>query len=107
MLHTKQAYEEKIINGKRQLEDMGRNIQAKLGAKQETNLVTLWKEVQMGIDAVAKDQKIDVVFGYGDPMEKNLLELFPNVNRKMQAMDLGSTVPLFLTPRGYQRGRRE
>jgi Skp family chaperone for outer membrane proteins len=96
---SKEAYEEKIINAKRELEDMGRKIQADLGARQEQNLITLWKEVQMGISAVATDQKIDVVFGYGDPVEKDLLDLFPNVNRKMQAMDLGSTVPLFMTKR--------
>jgi hypothetical protein len=29
-------------------------------------------------------------------MEKNLLDQFPNVNRKMQAMDVGSTVPLYV-----------
>ena len=53
----------------------------------------------MGIKTVATHHKIDVVFGYGDPMEKELLDLFPNVNRKMQAMDTGSTIPLFVTPR--------
>ena len=96
---TKEEYEEKIINAKRQLEDMSRKIQVELGAKQEQNLVTLWKEVQIGIKTVATHHKVDVVFGYGDPIEKELLDLFPNVNRKMQAMDLGSTVPLFTSPR--------
>lgn len=101
---TRADYEGKLINSKRQLEDMSRKIQAELGKKQEQNLVALWREVQMGIKDVAADQKIDIVFGYGDPMEKELLDLFPNINRKMQAMDAGSTVPLFVTPRADLSG---
>jgi Skp family chaperone for outer membrane proteins len=96
---SKAEYEGKIINARRHLEDMSRKIQVELGKKQEQNLITLWREVQMGIKDVATHHKIDVVFGYGDPMEKELLDLFPNINRKMQAMDAGSTVPLFVTPR--------
>jgi Skp family chaperone for outer membrane proteins len=96
---SKTRYKEKIIHAKRQLEDMGQQIQKDLGTRQEENLVMLWKEVMMGISAVATDRKIDVVFGYGDPIEKELLDLFPNVNRKMQAMDVGSTVPLFANRR--------
>jgi Skp family chaperone for outer membrane proteins len=96
---SKEEYEERIIEGKRRLEDMSRDIQKLHGKKQEQNLVILWKEVQAGIKTYAEQNNIDVVFGYGDPMDKELLDLFPNVNRKMQAMDLGSTVPLFVTPR--------
>jgi Skp family chaperone for outer membrane proteins len=96
---SKEEYQEKIINGKRELEDMGQKIQKDLGARQEQNLVTLWKEVTTGINSVAANQKIDVVFGYGDVVDKDLLDLFPNVNRKMQAMDLGSTVPLYANRR--------
>ena len=50
----------------------------------------------MGIEAVAKAYGYQIVLGYGDPMEKDILNQFPNVNRKMQAMDLGSTVPLYI-----------
>ena len=96
---TKEHYEEKIIASRRQLEDMARKIQAELGKKQEQNLVALWHDVVAEINTVAEREKIDVVFGYGDPMEKDLLELFPNVNRKMQAMDLGGSVPLFAARR--------
>src|SRR5438445_573819 len=37
-----------------------------------------------------------IAVGDGDAMEKDLLNKFPNVNRKMQAMDLGSSVPLYI-----------
>src|SRR5262249_21233390 len=92
-------YERKIIDAKRQLEDMSRDIQAQLGKKQEANLVTLWKNVQAAIKTHALEKNIDIVLAYGDPVDKALLDLFPNINRKMQAMDQGSTIPLFVSSR--------
>ena len=92
----KEQYDAGILNNKRKLEDMQRDIQKLIGKKQEDNLVTLWKDVNTGIEAVAKAYGFQIVFGYGDPMEKELMHLFPNINRKMQAMDLGSTVPLYV-----------
>jgi Skp family chaperone for outer membrane proteins len=62
---------------------------------QEDSLVRHWKEIQAAINGYATENKIDVVLGYADPTEKTLLDQFPNVERKMQAMDQGSTVPLF------------
>jgi Skp family chaperone for outer membrane proteins len=96
---SKEDYEEKIVLAKRDLEDMSRELNKLLGKKQEENLVILWKEVNAGIRAYAKTHKIDIVLSYGDPLEKDLLDRFPNVNRKMQAMDTGSSVPLFLSER--------
>jgi Skp family chaperone for outer membrane proteins len=89
-------YRASITAHKRTLEDMSAEITTLLGKRQEDNLVTLWKEVNMGIKAVGEAYGFQIVLGYGDPMEKNLLDQFPNVNRKMQAMDLGSTVPLYI-----------
>jgi len=93
---NKAQYEAAILKNQRELEDMDREIKGLIGKKQEDNLVTLWKEVNTGVGAVAKAYGFQIVLGYGDPMEKELLDLFPNVNRKMQAMDLGSTVPLYV-----------
>jgi Skp family chaperone for outer membrane proteins len=89
-------YRASIIQTKRKLEDMGIEMQKLLGKQQEDNLVTLWKEVNMGIGKVAEAYGFQIVLGYGDPMDKALLDQFPNVNRKMQAMDLGSTCPLYV-----------
>jgi Skp family chaperone for outer membrane proteins len=88
-------YEAAIVKHRRELEDMERTVKDLLGKKQEDNLVTLWKEVNMGVKAVADAYGYHIVLGFGDPMEKEMLDLFPNINRKMQAMDLGSTVPLY------------
>ena len=93
---TAAQYADSIKSHKRTLEDMSAEISRVLGKQQEDNLVTLWKEVNMGIKAVADAYGYQIVLGYGDPMEKELLNAFPNVNRKMQAMDLGSTVPLYI-----------
>lgn len=92
----KEQYQKALRNNQRELEDMELQIKNLLGKKQEDNLITLWKEVNMGIDAVAKAYGFQIVLGYGDPMEKDMLNQFPNINRKMQAMDLGSTVPLYV-----------
>jgi Skp family chaperone for outer membrane proteins len=94
----KENYIQAIRKSRRDLEDMGAEIQKNLGTKQEQNLVTLYKEVDVGIATIAKAQGYQIVLGYGDPVEKDLLLLFPNINRKMQAMDLGSTVPLYVDP---------
>jgi Skp family chaperone for outer membrane proteins len=93
---TVEYYHNKIKTNKRELEDMSADISKVLGKKQEDNLVTLWKEVNMGIEAVAKAYGFQIVLGYGDPIEKDLMHHFPNVNRKMQAMDAGSGVPLYI-----------
>jgi Skp family chaperone for outer membrane proteins len=93
---TAARYQASIKNHKRMLEDMSIEIQNQLGKKQEDNLVALWKEVNMGIKAVAEAYGFQIVLGYGDPMDKDLMDKFPNINRKMQAMDLGSSVPLYI-----------
>ena len=65
---------------------------------QEDHLVGLFNDIQSAIKAYATEHKIDLVVGYGEPHDKALNRLFPNINRKMQAMDGGGVVPLFLAP---------
>lgn len=93
VIETKQAM---IKRNKRELEDLGVEMQNALGKRQEENLKTLWKEVNMGIEKVSQAYGFQVVLGYGDPLEKGMMDLFPNINRKMQAMDAGSAVPLYV-----------
>lgn len=92
----KDSYAERIRANKRKLDDMNYDISKLLGQKSENNLVLLYKEVNECIKRVAETYGFQVVLGYGDPMDKELLSLFPNINRKMQAMDAGSTVPLYI-----------
>lgn len=88
--------QELIKRNKRELEDLSGDMQKMLGKKQEDNLVTLWKEVNLGISKVSEAYGFQIVFGYGDPLDKALMDLFPNINRKMQAMDGGAAVPLYV-----------
>jgi Skp family chaperone for outer membrane proteins len=93
---NKLTYDNAILKNQRELQDMEREIKTMLGQKQEDNLVMLWKEVNTGIDAVAKTYGYQIVLGYGDPIDKDQLNLVPNVKRKMEAMDVGSSVPLYV-----------
>ena len=90
-------YEQALRVLKRQLEDLDIEARKKLGSKQEQNLIQLYKEVSDHIQAVANANGIHLVLGYGEPPDANLFT-FMNINRKLSAMDMGSTVPLFYHP---------
>jgi Skp family chaperone for outer membrane proteins len=92
---TKEALTAKVTKATREIENLGAEMQRFLGKRQEDNLVDLWRDVQDGIKSYATQNDIELVFGFGDPVDKQLLDLFPNINRKMSAMDNGSAVPLF------------
>jgi Skp family chaperone for outer membrane proteins len=94
----KDEFEEKIFMAKQKLDDLNRRAQALFSKKLEENQAVLWKEVQGGIQTYAVENKIDIVLGYGDPVEKERRDT-ASINRKMQAMDLGGTVPLFASQR--------
>jgi Skp family chaperone for outer membrane proteins len=92
----KDKLEQAIRDTKRQLEDTEAGFKRVIGKKQEDSLITLWKDVRDAVKTCAKQQGIRLVIAYGDPIEKELLEQFPNINRKMQAIDMGSALPLFI-----------
>jgi Skp family chaperone for outer membrane proteins len=87
-----------IIKNKRSLEDLAGEMRKLLGKRSEDNLIALWKESQECIKGVSEAYGFSIVLGYGDPLEKGLMDLFPNVNRKMGAMDAGGAVPLYVHP---------
>jgi Skp family chaperone for outer membrane proteins len=95
-LQDVEKYQNAIKKNKRDIEDMSTEISRVLAKHQEENLVTLWKEIEVGVSTVAEAGKYNLVVGYGDPVEENMLYKFPNINRKMQAMDMGSSVPLYV-----------
>jgi Skp family chaperone for outer membrane proteins len=93
---SKEQFEAGIVDRQRKMEDLDREVRRLIGKKQEDQLVQLWKEVNTHIQAYAQSNGIHVVMGYGDPMTAEELHAFPNINRKMQGMDLGAAVPLFV-----------
>src|SRR6185437_1549136 len=64
-------YENAIKKNKRELEDMQAEIQTLIGQKQKDNMMTLWKEINMGIKACADSSGYQIVLAYGDPVEKD------------------------------------
>ena len=95
----RKPYEEKIIKARRHLEDMQRSAQFRLGKVQETNLLVLWKDIHQAVKDYSAKHGIELVMAYGDPIDKELVVTFPQINRKMQAADQGGSVPFFVSPR--------
>ncbi|HZZ80472.1 MAG TPA: OmpH family outer membrane protein [Gemmataceae bacterium] len=96
---TKKAqYEEKIITARRRLEDLDRTMRAKVGKLQSDNLQVLWKDIRDAVKSFSKEHDIDLVLMYGEPGNEALDQL-PNINRKMHAVDIGSSAPFFVNPR--------
>lgn len=95
---TKEQYEEKIIKTKRYLEDLNRQVQAKFGKSQQTQLVTLWNDIHEGVKAYTAANGIDLVLAYGEPLDKKDVMSYMNIERKMRGADQGGLVPFFAGP---------
>jgi Skp family chaperone for outer membrane proteins len=94
----KEQYEEKMINARRRLEDLDRQARAKVGKSQENGLNMLWKDMRDAVKAHATENGIGLVIVYGDPLDTGLVDVMPNITRKMQAIDQGGGVPFFVGP---------
>jgi Skp family chaperone for outer membrane proteins len=92
---TKEEYEEKIINARRRLEDLSRTVSLTVGKLQHTHLETLWNDMQVAVKEYCAEHKIDLVFAYGDP--KDNAGAYPNIERKLRAVDAGGAAPFFMT----------
>jgi Skp family chaperone for outer membrane proteins len=95
----KEEVEKKIRATRLKLDEIDHDTRKLLAKRSEERLVFMWTGIQEAIRTYATKNGIDIVLGYGDPSEKEMLNLFPNVDRKKQAMDSGSTVPLLVSPR--------
>jgi len=95
--YSKEDVERNIVQIKRAIEDEQRNARAVAGKKSETQLVQLWKEINDVVNRVAKSYSFNIVLAYGDPTEAeaNGIGAFANINRKLQAIEMGSTSPLY------------
>ena len=91
-------YEAVIVAENRKLEDLDRSARKAITQKQEAQLAILWKEVNDVIEAYAAANSFQLVLGYGDPVEPELLKGLGQINRKMNAMDVGSCTPLYISP---------
>jgi Skp family chaperone for outer membrane proteins len=96
--YKKEDLEKAVLDRKRAMEDMDREVRNLIGKQQEEQLVQLWKEVTAHIRGYGASKGFHMVLGYGDPLKAEELDTFPNINRKMQGMDLGGVCPLFVGP---------
>ncbi len=96
-LKTKESYETYLLSLKRKMEDLDAQARKLVGKQQEEQIVTLYKELAGAVDRYAKSNGIHAVLGYGEQIEGDMFS-FPNVSRKMNGMDLGSTTPLYIAP---------
>lgn len=93
---TREEFEEKLINGRRRLEDLGRMATQTVGKTQQANLESLWNDVQDALKVYSAEHKIGLVIAYGDPVQKDQLSTFMNLDRKMRAADSGAGVPIYM-----------
>ncbi len=94
----REAYDKAITENRRKLEDMDRDVRKLVGKKQEEQLQVLWRDVNNIVKAYSNTNGIQIVMGYGDPTEAMEIEGIPNIGRKMNALDMGSTVCLYSAP---------
>jgi Skp family chaperone for outer membrane proteins len=90
----RERYEYGVREHQRKLEDLEMQVRKLVGTTNESQMVTLYKEIQEAIKAFAQANGIHVVLGYFDQLEGDPYT-FPNISRKMQGMDLISCTPLF------------
>jgi Skp family chaperone for outer membrane proteins len=95
---NKEWYEQSIVNHKRKIEDLNRDAQTKFMKKTEEQTVQIFKEVKGAVQAHAVANGFHVVMAFAEPIEGDPDSL-PNINRKVQGMDMGGGVcPMFFVP---------
>jgi Skp family chaperone for outer membrane proteins len=95
--YPKTQIDEKIVQCKRAMEDAQREARSLVAKKSEQQLEQLWKEINEVIVRAAKAYSFNIVLAFGDPSEQEAkgLGAFANINRKLQAIEMGSTAPLY------------
>jgi Skp family chaperone for outer membrane proteins len=92
---NKEWYEQSIVNHKRKIEDLNREAQGKFLKQTEQQTVQIFKEVKGAVQAYAMANGYHIVLAYAEPIDTDPDSL-PNINRKVQGMDLGGGVcPMF------------
>lgn len=95
---TKEEYEEKMIAGRRRLEDLNRLAQTKLGKATQSQLMTLWSDIHAAVKDYSAQHNIDLVIAYGEPIQKDANTVFQDTQRRLHAIDQGGSAPFFMAP---------
>ena len=97
--HSEKELRATLAVARKQLATLQADLEGEIAKFKEKQVPPIWQNIQAAIKAEAIAHKIDLVLGHGDPTDAKKLDHFDNVHRKMQAMDLGGTVPLYVSPR--------
>jgi Skp family chaperone for outer membrane proteins len=95
---TKEQYEEKLIEARRRFEDLNRKATTQFGKMQQAQLVSLWADIRAGVKSYTDRHGIELVIAYGEPIQDDSLNTFPNVDRKMRSVDQGGSAPFLMAP---------
>lgn len=95
---TKEEYEEKLIAGRRRLEDLNRQAKTKFGKASQVHLSTLWNDIHEAVKEYSSQHEIGLVMAYGEPLQKDDVSLFQSMQRKVGAIDSGGSNPFFVGP---------
>jgi Skp family chaperone for outer membrane proteins len=87
---------EPIRKKRQELENLYREAEQKAGKKYEQFMTVLWRDMELAIRKCAECYGHNLAIAYGDPADQELRNGFPNINRKMVAMDSGDCVPLYV-----------
>jgi Skp family chaperone for outer membrane proteins len=79
------------------LELLDKQTKLDLGKRFEARQAALWKEIHDAVAKHAEAEHIDVVIAYGN-LSGQESDAFPNVKRKMNAVDIGAGVPIYVRP---------
>lgn len=95
---NKEQYEKYITWARRQIEDKTKEMQQAFLKKMEDQTVQIYKEVNEVVRVQAQSNGFHIVLAYAEPIEGDVLSL-PNINRKVQGMDLGGGLsPMYFHP---------
>lgn len=89
-----------IAKKTKEIEALQKSAGESVKQRVEQQLVQMWKEINATVDAMARKHGFSLVLAFGDPSDKEIeqIGLFPNANRRMQAIEQGAMNPLFIHP---------
>lgn len=85
-----------ILDNRRRLEDLQRDVGPMIEKMQKKQVVELFKDLKWTIRQYAEANGFHAVLAYGDVTEDQ--DNITNINRIMNGMDVGSLTPLYIQP---------
>ena len=98
-VQLKAQYEQGIINNKRKLEDLNKEMTGLLEEKHKQQYLQLYKEMSAVVQDHAGKNNFQVVLAYVEPTTRDPFDIV-NIMRKVQGMDMGGSITSLYTAPG-------